>query len=101
MKNFLFFQLPSCGPNSFNIEPLRYHELTNIPITVSIDKQKYVAFGAIVFIPPFMENDIGHYVAVVKINNTWEVFDDTKEKSRTISSTKKIVVTNLFYIKKN
>lgn len=93
------FQLPNCGANNTDVEPSYYHALENVPVTIKVTKGTYVLCGAILFKPPTSSVDIGHYVvAAVKINDTWEVFDDMQSKSKLFSRSKKVIIHNLLYI---
>lgn len=53
----------------------------DIPEAINILNKDFVIVGAIVFIPPIMDGDIGHYVCVSKIKNQWEIYDDNDTKS--------------------
>lgn len=50
---------------------------------------------------PLIEGDRGHYVAAIKINATWNIFDDKKSKSHFASSKKEFYVHTVMYIKES
>lgn len=56
-------------------------------------------FGLIMFKPPFLQRDIGHYTAAIRINNKWEVFDDMRSQSYSTSPNQSAVIHCIFYIK--
>lgn len=73
--------------------------LAEIPEIIKISKDTCILFGAILYMDPLLEGDKGHYVASIKINATWSIFDDRKSKSYFFSSKKKVSVHTLLYIK--
>lgn len=73
--------------------------IEEVPLVINIMKRKYVLFGLILFRPPFMETDIGHYTSAIRLNNKWEMFDDSRPKSYTVPNNAKAVIHAIFYIK--
>lgn len=69
-----------------------------MPVTLTLDRKKFALFGAVIFTPSCIDNDMGHYTAVVKLNNLWEAFDDIRAKSHSFSGSSNVVIHNLFYI---
>lgn len=61
-------------------------------------EKTYALFGVALHQPPMISGDTGHYVGAVKLNNTWQVFDDYKAKPYNIKKTEKVVIHYLFYI---
>lgn len=74
-------------------------KIKDVPLVINVSKNKYVLFGLIMFKPPFLECDIGHYTAAIRINNKWEVFDDMRSQSYCISSNTSAVIHCILYIK--
>lgn len=72
----------------------------DLPIKLEFGTKVYALFGVILFHSPLIQGDSGHYVAAVKLNKTWQVFDDLKSKTYNIKKTEKVVVHFLFYILK-
>ncbi|KAJ6642712.1 NOF-FB transposable element, partial [Pseudolycoriella hygida] len=94
-KGHILLELPSCGYSNTDVEPLRYHKLENIPLTLQVGKKMYLLVAAILFKPPILD---GHYIGVVRINDTWEAYDDMDSKSRSFSRTRNVIIHNLLYI---
>lgn len=57
-------------------------------------------FGAILYIYPTLEGDSGHYISAIKINETWNIFDDMKTQPHFVSKNKIFVVNSLIYTEK-
>lgn len=71
----------------------------DIPETIKISDIDFVIAGAIVFIPPIVDGDIGHYVCADKINNQWEIYDDLESKSpQNKSSNASVIIHALMYV---
>lgn len=81
-------------------ETINETKLEDLPIKLEFGIKVYALFGVILFHPPLIQDDSGHYVAAVKLNNTWQIFDDLKSKTYNIKKTEKVVVHFLFYILK-
>lgn len=80
-------------------ETEKRYKLEDIPETINISNNSFVIVGAIVFIPPIMETDIGHYIAAVKFNNQWQIYDDYDPKSPKIKSAKSnVLIHALVYV---
>lgn len=75
--------------------------LAEIPEIIKIHKDNCSLFGAILYVDPLIEGDKGHYVAAIKVNSTWSIFDDKKSKPYFISSKKAFSVHTLLYTKKS
>lgn len=75
------------------------YQLSDIPEFIEISDKSFVLAGAIVFVPPLMVNDIGHYLCASKINNTWEFYDDMDRSSpRKKSSNSHVAIHSLMYV---
>lgn len=73
--------------------------LMNVPEAIKILDKDFIIAGAIVFIPPIMDGDIGHYVCAIKMNNQWVVYDDNDSKSpKNKSSAALILIHALMYV---
>lgn len=55
--------------------------LSDIPETLTVRHLTYILAGAILFIAPNIEDDDGHYICAVKVNRTWEFYDDMDKRS--------------------
>lgn len=74
--------------------------MKDIPEVITILEKKYVIVGIIAFVPPIIDDDISHYVSMIKINNQWERYDDNDRKSPKIVSTKtNVIIHTLMYIR--
>lgn len=59
-------KLPSCR----NSQPSMFEEtavfkISEVPLVLNISNNRYALFG-LVFNPPFLENDIGHYTSAIR-----------------------------------
>lgn len=43
---------------------------------ITVLEKKYVIVGVIEYVPPLTDEDIGHYVANIKLNDQWQCYDD-------------------------
>ena len=71
-----------------------------MPISLKFGAKTYALFGVVLYQPPLISEDSGHYMGAVKLNNTWQVFDDYKSKPYNIKKTESVVVHYIFYILK-
>lgn len=67
-------------------------------MSLEFGEKKFALFGVVLYQPPIISGDSGHYMGAVKLNNTWQVFDDHKTKPYNIKKTENVVIHNLFYI---
>lgn len=74
------------------------HQLKQIPTSIQLGGN-YALAASILFTPPVIPNDIGHYTAAIRFNSNWEVFDDLRNSTYTISDSTDICVHCLVYIK--
>lgn len=71
----------------------------HVPEVIKLLDKVFVIAGAILYCPPVVENDIGHNVCAIKINNQWETYDDKDSKSpKNISSKTNVVIQILMYV---
>lgn len=75
--------------------------LAQIPEVIKIGNENCILFGEILYIDPLIEGDNGHYVAAIKLNATWSIFDDKKSKSHYVAAKKIVFVHTLLYTKKS
>lgn len=83
-------------------EDLKEIKSCNIPEVIGIENEKFALFGAIIVIPPLLNDDdfdIRRFVSAVKLNQTWSLFDDMKTKPMFIASEKKFFIHCLLYTK--
>lgn len=63
--------------------------------------ERYILLAVFVHSPGVAMNDIGRYTTAIKLNDTFEIFDDLKPKSYVVSKNKKsMLIHALQYIKK-
>lgn len=79
-----------------NMEPMR---LENILIAVQAFKEEFVLCAAFLFKPGITDDDDGHYVAAVRDNNKFLVYDDTKKDVKNIAADKNILIDSLLYLR--
>lgn len=79
---------------------IKGYSLGEIPEIIKIQKADYVLFGVLLIIHPIVTNDDDHYVAAIKVNASWSVFDDKKSKPYFVSKKKKFSIHSLLYTKK-
>ena len=65
---------------------------------MNIAGKKFVLFGAILFTPPLIPEDLGHYTAAIKLNQRWEVYDDIRNGTYEISNEETVYFSVLFYL---
>lgn len=58
----------------------------------------YVVSSAVLFSPPVVENEIGHYVCAVRFNKSWEVYDDLRNGTYSLRTIDKVHIHALHYI---
>lgn len=59
----------------------------HVPEVIKLLDTVFVVAGAIFYFPPVVDDDIGHNVCAIKINNQWEIYNDKDSKSpKNISS---------------
>lgn len=75
--------------------------LAEIPEVIKLNNEDYVLFGGILYLDPLIEGDKGHYITAIKINATWNIFDDKKTKPYFVSSKKTFTVDTLLYTNKS
>lgn len=80
-----------------SLDTTRRIKLNAIPGVVTIEKQKKVVFGILAYLPPVIDTDAVHYVAVIKINENWIVFDDRKTQSHLVSKNKLFHISAILY----
>lgn len=73
------------------------YKLADIPDLIELSNVFFVLVGAIVFLDPLTEDDIGHYVCASKVHSTWEFFDDMNESSYKKSSKQNVSIHTLMY----
>lgn len=75
------------------------YKLKDIPEIITISNKHFVIVGAIVFIPPIVDGDVGHYICADKVNNQWEIYDDLDSKSpKNKSSQANVIIHALMYV---
>lgn len=72
--------------------------MSKIPITIMDDK--YILSAAIMCIAGVTAEDAIHYIAGIKINDRWEIYDDLKKKSEDIAPNKAMKIHVLLYLKR-
>lgn len=55
--------------------------------------------GVIIFQPPTV-GKIGHYIAAIKVNNLFIVYDDLRSKTYNLSANESVAIHVLFYVQK-
>lgn len=70
-----------------------------IPELINVFDKNFVVAGAIIFIPPLIEGDIGHYICANKMNDQWVITDDNDSKTpRNVSSKSTYCIHTLMYV---
>lgn len=100
---FLFlFQIPKDAQNFENGEIVdAYHKLQDIPPVLNYFDKTYLLSAAAVFQPPLERKtgkETGHYFAAIKINESWQAYDDNREKPFSISSDLDVVIATVCYV---
>lgn len=54
--------------------------LSNIPEAIQLDNQLFVFHAAIIFTPPIIDEDIGHYRCIAAKNKAFEIYDNKMTK---------------------
>lgn len=74
-------------------------KIKDVPLVLNLFTLKYVLFGLVIFKPPLLECDTGHYTSAIRINNKWEMYDDLRSKPFTVPANENAVIHCIFYIK--
>lgn len=81
-----------------NYQVLNTFKLSDIPPMIHIENNLFHVRGAILCVPPLIDDDIEHYTCCVKINESWELYDNLQKKP-SIQKDKKVVLHCIFYTK--
>ncbi|XP_031621910.1 uncharacterized protein LOC116339960 [Contarinia nasturtii] len=75
------------------------HNLDKIPLSITLGGKLYQLSAAILFDPPsVLEKDIiGHYSAAIRFNKTWELFDDLRENTFSMSGDTEVTIHSALY----
>lgn len=73
--------------------------LKNIPLIIELDGSSYLLAAAILFAPPRNVTALGHYNAAVRVNETFEIFDDLRPTTYTIDSKTEVCIHSLIYVR--
>lgn len=73
-------------------------KIDEIPAVLKLDERHYILQGAIVFVPPITIDDIGHYKCIIKINQSWESYDDKETKPDMLKKNTSVVLHSIFYV---
>lgn len=70
---------------------------------IELNGDNFMLQGVIIFKPPIIDDDLGHYMCAVRINNNWELYDDMDSQPRLKKKRDKVCIHAVFYIngKKN
>ncbi|KAJ6639209.1 hypothetical protein Bhyg_11951 [Pseudolycoriella hygida] len=74
-------------------------KICDVPLVLNVQNKNYVLFGIVIFNPPLLEEDIGHYIAAIRLNNRWECYDDLRTKPYPISGYTRAVIHCIFYVR--
>lgn len=76
-------------------------KLDQITQNIRLDDKNYTLQGAIVFVPPITADDIGHYKCIIRINQSWESYDDKETKPEMLKRNPSAVLHSIFYTSMN
>lgn len=84
--------------NATDFEPTFKHKLADIPVTLF--NNQFFLHAAFLYKHGAHDNDIGHYIVAIKLNEKWEMYDDYKQKAIEVSNKHSAVIHALFYVKR-
>lgn len=56
-------------------------KVSQLKIEIRIDDIQYSLFGVLIFRRPLLQDGIGHYVAAIRVDDEFVIFDDSQRKS--------------------
>lgn len=74
-------------------------KFSEIPISVK-DNAYGILFAAFIYDKGVWDKDVGHYTVGIRINEKWEISDDTKSKSKEVSANNSAAIEALLYLKR-
>lgn len=94
------------GQGSVMNDPQSYEKseqkpLKDIPVIITLDGRSYLLAAAILFAPPSNATGLGHYIAAVRINDKFEVYDDLRPNTFTIGNDLPVCIHCLLYVSPN
>ena len=90
--------ISSIKPNNDNYDEIVTYTLDQLKVTITLNDKRYFLFGLVLFQPPQLKESIGHYVAAVKYNNEYFIFDDLRKSSYRLEEGSELVINCLFYV---
>lgn len=96
-------QLPSTSLDldDTDTERIVTYKLSQLKQSIELDKKRYSLFGMILFQPPVVHGDLGHYVTAVNVKETYFVFDDLRSTLYRLETDAETVIHCLLYIDSN
>lgn len=76
-----------------------HQPLKNIPLIIALDDSSYLLAAVILFAPPRNVTALGHYNVAVRVNETFEIFDDLRPTTYTIDSCVEVCIHSLIYVR--
>lgn len=90
--------IPSIEPANEDNETIITYKLCQLKLRLILGDKIYLLFGLILFQPPQLKENIGHYVAAVKVGDEYVVFDDLRKKPYRLERNEDVNIHLLFYI---
>lgn len=95
-------QIPAPSPSEISAASDYEHSITHrfseLPLSIDIANKKFILLGAILFSPPVIPSELGHYVTAIKLNDIWEVYDDLRKKTYELNKESHVCFNILLYI---
>lgn len=91
----------SLAPSDDNNEQIVFYRLSQLKLHLTLEEKRYSLIGSILFEPLRTEAILGHYVAAVKCDECFMVFDDLRKTCYRMDEEIDVVIHCLFYIREN
>lgn len=80
-------------------EKIIKYRIDQLKLMLHLDEKFYSLFALVIYRPPLLQGSIGHYIAAIKFDDEFVVFDDTSQKTYFLNKTDDFVIHCLFYKK--
>lgn len=90
--------IPSIEAANEDNETIITYKLSQLKLRLKLCGKRYLLFGVILFQPPQLKETIGHYVAAVKVNKEFIVFDDLRKAPYRLEQNEDVNIHLMFYI---
>lgn len=83
----------------FDYQTSKLYRLKDLPLVLTLEKNNYALIAVIMFSPAECVGGMGHFVAAIRLNEKFEVFDDLRDKPYEISNNVDVYIHALLYLR--